>query len=88
MSIVDHQIARHEAETKALVDGLHTGITVREHAVQQISELIALARELEAHCEAMATALYRLEINADMIDESPELAKWNQFVKERGTCIR
>lgn len=53
-----------------------------EHAAKRMTKL---ARELEAHCEAMAAALYRLEINADMLDEPPELAKWNRFVKECGT---
>ena len=77
MSIVDRELILWSADTGVCRKASNSPTW------RMYESMTALARELEAHCEAMAAALYRLEINADMVDESPELAKWDQFVKER-----
>ena len=51
MSIVQSLVIRHIAEN---AENGSTFSPVREHAVRQVKELLALARQLEAHCEAMS----------------------------------
>ena len=62
--LTDALVARHTAETKGLSESTHPRNLLREHALRQVSELLAHARRMEEALHAARACVVRDDLVA------------------------